>query len=122
LKAAEPARYARLLGAQAEASEAAVQALLAGDAGGLLASLSAQGAALAALGDAAGAAIVTPALRSLRALSADAGAAVLPAGAGGGDVSWWVSRGAPPENQAAWRPLELGLGAEGLSAFAPPSD
>jgi len=121
LKVAEPGRYALLMRAQAEASEAAADALLAHDSGGLLDALSRQGAALAALGDAAGVAIVTPELERLRARAASAGAAVLPAGAGGGDVSWWVSRGVPPADHEGWLPLELGLSAEGLSAFVPPN-
>jgi phosphomevalonate kinase len=117
LRANDPGRYGALMGAQRDASEAAADALLAGDAPSLLRALSAQGNALAALGDAAGVPIVPPELRELQRAAARQGAAVLPAGAGGGDVSWWVSSGAEPPRTQGLSRLELRLGAMGLCAY-----
>lgn len=114
LRASEPQHYAALMGAQRDASEGAADAVLSSDATGLLQALACQGAALAALGDAAGVPIVTPELRRLHAAAGEQGAAVLPAGAGGGDVSWWVSSGAGPPATHDLSVLGLGFGAEGL--------
>lgn len=114
LRASEPPRYGALMGAQREASEVAAEAIISGDANALLEALERQGAALAALGDAAGVPIVTPELRLLQAAASAHGAAVLPAGAGGGDVSWWVSRGEGPSAIEDLSLLSLGFGAEGL--------
>ena len=115
LQSDEPQRYARLMGAQAEASERAAAALLAGEAQRLVDALAAQGAALAALGYAAGVSIVTPALARCAAPATAAGAALLPAGAGGGDVALWVSANdAPVPADAELRSLPLQLGAAGL--------
>ncbi|MFZ5894389.1 MAG: mevalonate kinase family protein [Myxococcota bacterium] len=116
LRAANPGQYETLMQAQALASERAADALANRDARTLLDALAEQGAALAALGAAAGVPIVTPELLGLQHIAQRAGAAVLPAGAGGGDVSWWVSRDAPPPTQPGLEPLALGFRAKGLCA------
>lgn len=110
----EPQRYAQLMGAQREASEAAADAVLRGDGSALLSALAAQGHALGALGDAAGVPIVPPELKALQLAAPRHAAAVLPAGAGGGDVSWWVSTRDEPPQAAGLTALELSLGAMGL--------
>lgn len=118
LKSAEPSSYARLLGAQAEAAAAAALALERDDAGDFVRALSAQARALAALGDAAQAPIVTPELRALAEEGERSGAAVLPAGAGGGDVALWVSAEpsrSPPDHFPGFERLRLSLGASGVS-------
>ncbi|MGC4092331.1 MAG: hypothetical protein QM756_31495 [Polyangiaceae bacterium] len=120
LRAADPRGYARLMQAQADASEAAAVALLAGDAPSLLAALGRQGEALAALGVAAGVPIVTPELAALQSRASAAGAVALPAGAGGGDVSWWVGPTVAPQH-AGLEGLALSLGADGLSALSLPA-
>jgi phosphomevalonate kinase len=116
LRARDSALYARLLGKQADAAEQAAGAAIAGDAAGFVAALSAQGRALAALGVAAGVPIVTPSLERLLEAAERVGAAALPAGAGGGDISLWVTAGtaaeAPPLDGLL--PLDLRLGARGL--------
>lgn len=105
---------------QAEASERAANALLEGKAAELIAALAAQGAALSALGVAAGVSIVTPEMQRLSVAATAMGGALLPAGAGGGDIALWVTSAAnrlPPSNPDL-RPLALTLGAPGL-AHAP---
>ncbi|AUX43748.1 phosphomevalonate kinase [Sorangium cellulosum] len=92
LAAREPEVHRALLGAAAEGASAAV---VAADVGAFVAALDRQVDALAALGDRAGAPIVTPELRRLRRVAAAEGAAFAPSGAGGGDVALFVG-GAPP--------------------------
>lgn len=118
----DPARHRRLLQAQADASEAAARAL--GDTASqpLLDALNRQREVLDELGQAAGAEIVTTAVRQLAELGQRDGAAVLPSGAGGGDIMLHV---APEPPSAAWQRLAanlehvavpLGLGARGVHA------
>jgi phosphomevalonate kinase len=115
----EPEVQLELLGAQRDASERAENALLRADAQGFLAALHAQRAALAALGHVAGIPIVTPEATRLAAAAA-APAAVLPAGAGGGDVLLHV--GFEPSTamfralaaELGHRLLELSLNARGV--------
>lgn len=116
LRERDPTLHTACLAAQAAASEAAVDAVDAGDAPAFVRALRAQTAALTRLGEAAGAPIVTSELRELEALAEQAGAALLPSGAGGGDVALWVSLAADapaPENLPV-SPLKVGLGAPGL--------
>jgi phosphomevalonate kinase len=118
LKGSEPSRYERLIGAQSEASEAAAAALKSGDAPAVVRALALQAAALTELGAAAGVPIVTPELEAMRTEGERRGAAVLPAGAGGGDVALWV--GATPGQLApqafpGFERLSLALGAPGVS-------
>ncbi|HET9956292.1 MAG TPA: hypothetical protein VFQ61_17410, partial [Polyangiaceae bacterium] len=117
-----PAEHRACLQRQAEASERAARALLDGDADALLAALAAQGEALLALGLAANIPIFTEALAHLRPEAIRAGAALLPSGAGGGDLALWVTRERagespttlPPETPELPR-LMLHLGAPGVA-------
>jgi phosphomevalonate kinase len=124
LRARDAALHGRLLGAQADAAERAAAAAITGDAAGFVAALAAQGRALSALGAAAGVPIVTPSVERLLEAAELAGAAALPAGAGGGDISLWVTAEAaaePPELDQL-TPLDLRLGARGLHRAALNSD
>jgi phosphomevalonate kinase len=120
LRAREPDSFSTLMGAQSEAARRAERAVLEGDAAGFVSALHAQRAALAALGRVAGADIVTAAAAKL-ALAA-APAAVLPAGAGGGDILLHVGfepSSADFRSAAAGlghRLLPLALGARGVHA------
>ena len=120
LRARDPETFATLLGAQADAARRAERAVLAGDAPGFVSALHGQRAALAALGRAAGADIVTAAAARLAAAASPA--AVLPAGAGGGDVLLHV--GLEPSTadfhavaaELGHRLVPLGLHARGVHA------
>jgi phosphomevalonate kinase len=116
LRSEEPSRYERLMGAQTEASKRAVSALASASAKDFVAALSAQSAALSALGDAAHVNIVTKPMQRLAQLAASAGAVLLPAGAGGGDIALWIALEPDQEPPAddELRPLTLALGAAGL--------
>lgn len=87
-----PAQYRQVIDAQASASIAAVQACRAGDGSHFLAAIHAQREALIRLGEGAATPIVTHELRILAEQAAKLGAAVLPAGAGGGDIALYVGR------------------------------
>lgn len=121
LRERDPALHARCLSAQALASEQAARAIDAGDAAAFIAALAAQTEALTELGRAAGASIVTPEITALRAAAAAQGAAILPSGAGGGDVALWVS--SSPEvgvpEPTTLTPVSLTLGAPGVHALPP---
>ena len=127
LKRRDPATFAQKFGAQAEASEAFARAVTRGSAADLVQALSAQHRALQELGDAAGAPIVVDAVRQLHERARAEGGCVLPSGAGGGDVSLYAGLAAPsPELLALARrlgqkPLDLGVGALGLSPIEPPT-
>jgi len=127
LKRRDPATFAQKFGAQAEASEAFAAAVTRGSAADLVRALSAQHGALKELGEAAGAPIVVDAVRQLHERAQAEGACVLPSGAGGGDVSLYAGLAAPsPELLALARrlgqkPLDLGVGALGLSPIGPPT-
>lgn len=84
LAAREPSLYAERMGAQVHAAEQAMHALLAGHAEDFVAALAAQRVALHALGVAAEVNIVTEFVVRLAAAAPEA--AVIPAGAGGGDI------------------------------------
>ncbi|WP_437554924.1 hypothetical protein WME97_23085 [Sorangium sp. So ce367] len=125
LAAREPEAHRALLGAAAEGARAAIEAA---DARALVAALDRQVDALAELGDRSGAPIVTPALRRLRPAAAAEGAAIVPSGAGGGDVSLFVG-GAPPSTawlaaarEAGLERVPMSLGARGVHVLdaAPP--
>lgn len=111
-----------LIAVQTEASVAAHVAALADDAPGFIRAIDRQECALRALGESAGANIVTPELAQLAELARTQGAAFLPAGAGGGDVAYYVGvTPAPPSWGARARalglsPVELSLGARGVHA------
>ncbi len=121
--AARDARAHRAcIAAQAEAAEFALAAAERGSAPDFIAAIARQVGSLSALGDAAGVGIVTAELAQLAELAASFGGACLPAGAGGGDVAYYVGRDpAPPEFEARARALglsqiELALGARGVHA------
>jgi phosphomevalonate kinase len=116
----DPEAQLELLGAQRDASERAENALLRGDATAFLSALHGQRAALGALGRVAGVPIITEEAARLGAVAAPA--AVLPAGAGGGDVLLHV--GLEPSTEPfrtlaaelGHRLLPLSLGARGVHA------
>lgn len=83
----------RLFGAARDAADAMAH----GDVEALIAALDSQRHALARLGDSAAAPIVTRAVSELADWAVARGAAVLPSGAGGGDIVLWVASGAAPE-------------------------
>jgi phosphomevalonate kinase len=121
LRARDPDSYGALLGAQSDAARKAEQAVLGGDPAAFVAALHAQRAALGALGRVAGVEIVTPAATRLAAAASPA--AVLPAGAGGGDILLHV--GFEPSSadfralaaSLGHRLLPLVLGARGVHAL-----
>ncbi len=116
----DPEAQLELIGAQRDASERAENALLRGDATGFLAALHGQRAALGALGRVAGVPIITEEAARLAAVASPA--AVLPAGAGGGDVLLHV--GLEPSTEPfrtlaatlGHRLLPLSIGARGVHA------
>ncbi|HEU5076678.1 MAG TPA: hypothetical protein VFU02_20955 [Polyangiaceae bacterium] len=127
LQRKDPETFAQKLGAQAQASEAFAAAMARGSAAELVHALAAQHDALVELGRASGAGIVVDAVRQLHERAQVEGGCVLPSGAGGGDVSLYAGLTAPsPELLALARrlgqkPLDLGLGAPGLSPVEPPA-
>jgi phosphomevalonate kinase len=106
--------------AQAAAAEAALDAATRDHAADFVAAIQLQIAALSALGEAAGIAIVTRAHAELATLAAQQKAAFLPAGAGGGDVAYFVGTSAPEPafgvraRALGLTKLELRLGARGV--------
>lgn len=121
--AARDARAHRAcIAAQADAAEFALDAAERGAAREFVAAIARQAGTLSALGNAAGVRIVTVELAALAELAASFDAACLPAGAGGGDVAYYVGQEpAPPEFEERARALglsriELALGARGVHA------
>jgi phosphomevalonate kinase len=121
LEERDRALYRRLLDAAAEGAEAAIRALTARD---FCRSIDAQIDALAALGEAAAAAIVTAEVAALRPVAAAEAAVFGPSGAGGGDIALYI--GAAPSS-ARFRAaaseqglslLAVSLGAEGVHHVA----
>lgn len=116
----DPSLHRARLDAQARAAEAALRAVLSGSATDFVTAVAEQVAALGALGEAASVPIVTAEHGELAALAAAHGAAFLPAGAGGGDVAYYVGTSAPPPEFGArgqalgLRRLALALGARGV--------
>jgi phosphomevalonate kinase len=86
LRASDAGEHRARIAAIAASTGAFGDAFDRSDAAGMVAALQSVGAGMAALGDAAGAPIVTPAMARLAARAAQLGAAVKPSGAGGGDV------------------------------------
>jgi len=115
--ARDPAAHATRINAQADAAEWALAATERGDAADFVRAIARQVVTLTALGESAGISIVTSELAELAELAATLGAAFLPAGAGGGDVAYWVGVGAPPPEFAA-RARELGLSRVALRLAA----
>ena len=116
----EPERYRTLIGRQSSAADAATRAVLRGGADDFVGALGEQRHALAELGHAADVDIVTPAVEELARLGT--AAAVLPAGAGGGDIVLHVGRAASSEafraraTELGHRLLPLATGARGVHA------
>lgn len=106
LRERAPALHRTLLDRLCAAAERAAEALRTGQTPRLIAELSEQRLGFESLGDAAGAYIVTPEVaRMARAAPPDA--AVLPSGAGGGDIVLWCStRPSPPEFRELAKELE----------------
>ncbi len=124
--ARDPVAHAARIGAQAEAAEAARVAAERDHARDFVSAIARQVETLTALGQAAGVRIVTPELAELAQLAAGQGAAFLPAGAGGGDVAYWVGESAPPQSFAeharalGLSRVQLRLGARGVHAVLQP--
>jgi phosphomevalonate kinase len=106
-----PDTYAAIMAALRAAADSARRAVDVASAPGLIEALAAQAVGLRELGDAAGEAIVTAELRQLEPAAAAEGAALLPSGAGGGDISLWV---APQASSDGFRRLATGLGQRDL--------
>ena len=120
LAAREPSLYAERMGAQVHAADRAMHAVLAGHAEDFIQALTAQRVALHALGAAAEVNIVTEFVARLAAAAPEA--AVIPAGAGGGDIVLHV--GARPSSpgfrglaaELGHQLVPLALGARGVHA------
>ncbi|HWZ93014.1 MAG TPA: hypothetical protein VNW92_29315, partial [Polyangiaceae bacterium] len=118
--ARDPKAHETRIAAQAAAAEAALEATVSGSAADFVTAINGQVSALRELGEAAGVAIVTPEHRELSVLAAAHAAAFLPAGAGGGDVAYYVGASEPPAAFGAraralgLTPLALRLGARGV--------
>jgi phosphomevalonate kinase len=89
--------YANRILKQAEAAELAARSARVGDARSFVSALTAQRFALEALGRDAGLNIVTPEVSALANMAAEESAAVLPAGAGGGDIAVFVGHRPPSD-------------------------
>jgi phosphomevalonate kinase len=92
LASEHPALHRALFDALRAGAERAVEAVRAAKADDFVAALAAQGRAMDELGAAAGEPIVTPSLKQLMAIASAEGGALLPSGAGGGDISLWVAQ------------------------------
>jgi phosphomevalonate kinase len=120
LRKARPSEHRAVLDELAGAAEAAAQATTGG---AYVAACRRQLAGLAALGRLAQVPIVTPEVAELERAAQAAGAAVLPSGAGGGDIVLMVSEEPPNADfDASARrlglvPLSLALGARGVHAL-----
>jgi phosphomevalonate kinase len=120
LRLRSPATHRERLLVLSAAAQSAALALETGDAGALVAALAAQCHALAELGDAVSAPIVTPYVRDLMRAAARDNAAVLPSGAGGGDIALYAGTSPPSDallsraREHGHRNLALGLGARGV--------
>ncbi|TAK29082.1 MAG: hypothetical protein EPO40_11710 [Myxococcaceae bacterium] len=86
LRSADPGAHSARIEAIKAGTEDFERALSAQDVAGVLAAVRRLGAAMAALGEASGAPIVTPPMARFAARAEQFGAAVKPSGAGGGDV------------------------------------
>lgn len=102
-----PREHQELMGALGAAATRAAAAARAGRAEALIAELAAQRELLGQLGDASHVPIITREVRQLAEWAKPHGAAVLPSGAGGGDIVLWV--GLEPSPQP-FRQLGAALG------------
>lgn len=101
-----PELHRALFDALGAGAKQALEAVRAASADDFIAALAAQGQAMRELGDAAGEPIVTPSLKQLLPSASAEGGALLPSGAGGGDISLWVAR---RPSSDAFRELALSL-------------
>jgi phosphomevalonate kinase len=106
LASERPDVHRAIFGALRAGAEQALEAVRAARAADFVAALAAQGQAMRELGDAAGEPIVTPSLKQLMPIASAEGGALLPSGAGGGDISLWVAQRPSSE---AFRELALSL-------------
>jgi phosphomevalonate kinase len=120
LAARDPSAHRRAIDRIAEAAEALDRAFLADDASAIVDATRAHHDAMGALGAAADAPIVTPALAALAEVAARVGGASKPSGAGGGDVAlMFVPAGSAERARTALaartdlRVLPLALGDDG---------
>jgi phosphomevalonate kinase len=123
LRAHSPQAHAARIGAIDAGTADFARALRADDVAALVSAVRSLGGAMAALGEAAGAPIVTPAMARLAARLEQLGAAVKPSGAGGGDVVVAVAQ--DDDAMAALREAaaiegfeEVDLGADGAGVTA----
>lgn len=119
LRTSEPSAFDARMGALREAAERTAAAT---DAAAMVDAFGAQATALARLGEAAGAPIVTGAMAELDRLARASGGVVMPSGAGGGDVVLWIGTGETPDDVArraadfGFSRVALALGARGVHA------
>jgi phosphomevalonate kinase len=112
----EPTRHAHVMTELRASATRAARALSAAQSDGIITELNVQRQWLSALGAGAEIPIVTDEVQALASSPSSAHAAVLPSGAGGGDIVLWVSSApSPPEFRSlaarlghALVPLELG--------------
>jgi phosphomevalonate kinase len=115
--------YDELMAALTAAATRAAEALIATEPDALIGELSMQRGLLARLGKASGVPIITAEVHELADWAGAHASAVLPSGAGGGDIVLWVSRQpSPPEfrERAAalgHRHIPLELSARGVFCF-----
>lgn len=122
LRQRDPATHQRDLSAQADAATDTVRAWRSHDTKAIIRGCCAQRHALARLGGDAGIPIVTKEVAALADLAEQQSAAVLPAGAGGGDIALYVGEGPSDALTDALRRfghtrLSMRLGAPGVHAL-----
>jgi phosphomevalonate kinase len=122
-RAENAAKYNEIMSALGASARRAVDAVAAGRGPALVLELSLQRELLGQLGSASQVPIVTPMVKSLAEWAKGRSAAVLPSGAGGGDIVLWVSmQPSPPAfaklaSSLGHRPVPLELHARGVSCF-----
>lgn len=115
--------YGALMSALCRAATGAAAALRDGRAEGFIAELCAQRELLSKLGSASGVPIITPEASALADWAKPRGAAVLPSGAGGGDIVLWVGLEPSPvpfrelAARLGHRHIPVQLHARGVFAF-----
>jgi phosphomevalonate kinase len=118
-----PLDYEQLMSELGAAAARAAAALRAAQSEAFVAELSAQRELLSRLGSASSVPIVTPEVQQLAEWAKPCGAAVLPSGAGGGDVVLWVGVEASPSpfrelaSSLGHRLIPVQLHARGVFAF-----
>jgi phosphomevalonate kinase len=124
-----PRDYEQLMSALSAAAARAAAALRGATPEALIAQLSQQRELLGRLSEASGVPIITPEVRQLAECAQPRGAAVLPSGAGGGDIVLWVGLDASPHpfrelaSSLRHRLVPVKLHARGMFALdRPPAD